>query len=365
MSTLDARKNFAISSLATGIAIDATSLDVASGEGAKFPAPATDGAFNVVIWDGTYNTPDEDANKEIVRVTARSTDTLTITRAQEGTSAGAHNTGGHTYKIMLSLTAKMVTDIETALDAKVATTGNETIAGVKTFSSIPVLPASDPTTDNQAVRKAYVDGDALSQKIGVGKLSNTLYENYQFLFGNAEGVWQSTGSPNYFKNILGTPSATGAFCYIYSIATGVNFVFSSMTKKMIIEFDATITANAKSSCMGFARGLSAAEVASIISSNREAITFITHTDGTWYIFTGNGTTHTKTAITTPSAGKHTFRIEYSPATPSATFYIDGVSVGTITTNLPATGNSPAICFINGTDGTVITAVGAPCLAIAK
>ena len=33
----------------------------------------------------------------------------------------------------------------------------QTIAGVKTFSSIPVLPASDPTTSNQAARKAYVD----------------------------------------------------------------------------------------------------------------------------------------------------------------------------------------------------------------
>ena len=39
----------------------------------------------------------------------------------------------------------------------VYTTGNQTIAGVKTFGSIPVLPASDPTTDNQAARKAYVD----------------------------------------------------------------------------------------------------------------------------------------------------------------------------------------------------------------
>ena len=36
-------------------------------------------------------------------------------------------------------------------------TGDETIAGIKTFSSIPVLPGSDPTTDNQAVRKYYVD----------------------------------------------------------------------------------------------------------------------------------------------------------------------------------------------------------------
>lgn len=33
----------------------------------------------------------------------------------------------------------------------------ETINGVKTFGSIPVLPASDPTTDNQAVRKSYAD----------------------------------------------------------------------------------------------------------------------------------------------------------------------------------------------------------------
>ena len=31
------------------------------------------------------------------------------------------------------------------------------MAGVKTFSSIPVLPASDPTTGNEAVRKSYAD----------------------------------------------------------------------------------------------------------------------------------------------------------------------------------------------------------------
>ncbi len=35
--------------------------------------------------------------------------------------------------------------------------GNITLSGVKTFSSIPVLPATDPATENEAVRKAYVD----------------------------------------------------------------------------------------------------------------------------------------------------------------------------------------------------------------
>lgn len=42
-------------------------------------------------------------------------------------------------------------------NAVVKLTGNQTVAGVKTFSSIPVGPASDPTTDNQFARKAYVD----------------------------------------------------------------------------------------------------------------------------------------------------------------------------------------------------------------
>jgi len=42
-------------------------------------------------------------------------------------------------------------------DRFVRLTTAQTIAGVKTFSSIPVLPASGPTADNEAVRKAYVD----------------------------------------------------------------------------------------------------------------------------------------------------------------------------------------------------------------
>lgn len=35
--------------------------------------------------------------------------------------------------------------------------GNQTVNGIKTLGSIPLLPGSNPTTDNQAARKAYVD----------------------------------------------------------------------------------------------------------------------------------------------------------------------------------------------------------------
>jgi hypothetical protein len=44
-------------------------------------------------------------------------------------------------------------------------TGVESVGGIKTFSSIPVLPASDPTTDNQIARKAYVDTFAIDSTI--------------------------------------------------------------------------------------------------------------------------------------------------------------------------------------------------------
>ena len=50
------------------------------------------------------------------------------------------------------------TELETAFDAKVALTGDQTVGGVKTFTSSPVVPA--PTTDLQAATKKYVDDNA-------------------------------------------------------------------------------------------------------------------------------------------------------------------------------------------------------------
>ncbi|MFA6567606.1 MAG: hypothetical protein WCS96_05290 [Victivallales bacterium] len=39
----------------------------------------------------------------------------------------------------------------------VRTSGDQAVNGIKTFGSIPVLPGTDPTTANEAARKAYVD----------------------------------------------------------------------------------------------------------------------------------------------------------------------------------------------------------------
>lgn len=50
------------------------------------------------------------------------------------------------------------TDTTRAADNEVVKlSGDQSVGGVKTFTSIPVAPASDPTTDNQLARKKYVD----------------------------------------------------------------------------------------------------------------------------------------------------------------------------------------------------------------
>lgn len=52
------------------------------------------GDFMLTIWDKvTYPDPFSDPGMEIVRATARSSNTITITRAQESTSASTHASG--------------------------------------------------------------------------------------------------------------------------------------------------------------------------------------------------------------------------------------------------------------------------------
>jgi hypothetical protein len=108
----DVAKNFAKGTLVAGIDDTDTELTVDTGQGLRFPATP----FNAVIWNVTdFPDPADDPNVEIVRVTAISTDTLTITRAQEGTAAAEHNSEGKAYQIVAPLTAKVINDLGTII----------------------------------------------------------------------------------------------------------------------------------------------------------------------------------------------------------------------------------------------------------
>lgn len=101
----DPHKNLSYSTVLTAPspATSGTSLVVQSADGAKFPTVP----FNATIWPA--GTQPITTNAEIVRVTAISTDTFTITRTQEGTSARTVVVGD---QIAATITSKTVTDIE-------------------------------------------------------------------------------------------------------------------------------------------------------------------------------------------------------------------------------------------------------------
>jgi hypothetical protein len=110
---LDPVRNFAKVTVSQGYDSNATQITLVTGDGAKLPDPATEGAFNLVWYNDTdYKDPADDPYVEIVRVTAKSGDTLTIQRGQEGTSAQNHNLSGKTYKMVLSLTKKTIDDLQ-------------------------------------------------------------------------------------------------------------------------------------------------------------------------------------------------------------------------------------------------------------
>jgi len=116
---LDPVKNFAESEVATAPtpADSGTTLSLTGGDGSKFPNPSSEGEFNITVFpSGEQPTT---SNAEIMRVTARSGDDLTVDRAQEGTGA---RTVVVTDIVHLGPTEKTIEDIDGLFNT---TTGHE------------------------------------------------------------------------------------------------------------------------------------------------------------------------------------------------------------------------------------------------
>ena len=115
---VDAHPNFAYSTVATAPvpAASGTTLVVAADDGTKFAAFP----FNATVWPAGVQPTD--ANAEIVRITGRTVDTLTITRSQESTSARTIVVGD---QIAVTVTAKSLTDVEAVAAAAYAPGGTD------------------------------------------------------------------------------------------------------------------------------------------------------------------------------------------------------------------------------------------------
>jgi hypothetical protein len=94
----------------------------------------------------------------------------------------------------------------------VTLTGDQTVAGVKTFSSIPILPASDPTGASQAARKSYVDTTATAKATAMASPG----------FSNNLQVKNNTGTPD-------TQIDIGAGAVVLSDGGGHYYVATSIS----------------------------------------------------------------------------------------------------------------------------------------
>jgi hypothetical protein len=141
---------------------DERAVETTLSAGITASTPANGGTISVVNTEG-YPSPtggdtatfvidyDDAALIETISYTGKTGTTFTgVTRGVGKNGAKAHASGAKVRHGAADV------DLEVLGDA-VRLTGAQTIAGVKTFSSRPLLPASSPTTDNEAVRKKYVD----------------------------------------------------------------------------------------------------------------------------------------------------------------------------------------------------------------
>lgn len=65
---------------------------------------------------------------------------------------------------------------------------NQTISGVKTFESIPVLPNSNPTSNNQSARKKYVDDQVGSRELLSNKVQDIMSNISPDLYPSTQAV---------------------------------------------------------------------------------------------------------------------------------------------------------------------------------
>lgn len=131
-------KNNAYSTLASGINDLVTTITVAAGTGSRFPAAGGADYFYATL----INTSNQ---LEVVKVTSRSVDTLTVVRGQDGTTARAYSASD---RIELRVTAALLSDIRdsiTPADGTVTTAkivdANVTLAKLAAAVQAYLVPA--------------------------------------------------------------------------------------------------------------------------------------------------------------------------------------------------------------------------------
>lgn len=163
--------NNATSLLASSLTNVATSLSVTSGHGARFPTITGSDFFLATLCQMSGV---DEVNFEIVKVTARSTDTFTIVRAQESTTALSYNAGD---KVELRLTKGTMERLagsawQTKTTTYTAVAGDAIMANTTGGAFTITLPATPSAND--IVRIADYAGTFSTYNLTIGRNSSKI-----------------------------------------------------------------------------------------------------------------------------------------------------------------------------------------------
>lgn len=182
--------NAATATLSSSITSTTTSITVATGLGGLFPSLSAGESFRAALIDSSNNI-------EIVDVTARTSDVMTVARGQEGTAARAFSSGS---RFEMRLTSAALTNF-------VQLDGAQTISGQKTFSQTIIGNLQGNVTGNvtgnagTVTNGVYTSGDQtingvknfLSTSTRIGGLS--IGSNEVYLYESAANAFAiRTGS---------------------------------------------------------------------------------------------------------------------------------------------------------------------------
>jgi hypothetical protein len=185
--------NNAFGTLNAGINDSATTIVLTAGQGSRFPTLSAGDYFYATLID-TSN------NLEIVKVTARSTDTMTVVRGQDNTTARAYSTND---RFELRPTAALFNETIDKADAALpksggAITGNITVGGDAFGQPLRRVTVREDATDStfKGLKVINAGGD--------GAVAGVYLQAYDWVQG---GIWHgrnTTGTERNGALILGT-----------------------------------------------------------------------------------------------------------------------------------------------------------------
>ena len=226
--------NNAFGTLSAGINTSDTTITVDSGQGARFPSLGANEYFFATLVD-TSN------NLEIVKVTARSTDSMTVVRAQDNTTAAAFSIGDRFELRPVAALFEAIQD-EASVDG---ITSSAAGTAITIDSSNNTTIEEDLTVDG----KIGVGTSNPSSKLQIQNDSSTAYNPASAAFNTILGIKNNTsGASN--NAIMSFSTESNGEWYIGGVQNSGNnaadFVFASRAsgaraERMRIDFAGRVT----------------------------------------------------------------------------------------------------------------------------